>query len=200
MLEAVAIAISAIALLLSRLDLHKSNVEKGLDVRAALVELDLALQDWVSSAQLTNQNLRKWWDSAMPEVDADDMATRVLKVSVTRQPSRGIASQRRFIETFRVAFEGTSVRRWGKKSNQNLSQLLRVYAPEVRNDLVAALGQREVQVAQVLKHFKSRAFYDEDRSFEDYFEELDQSLDALRETESNLRSYIQSKFPIGQGR
>jgi hypothetical protein len=193
--SAVAIASALIAgldLLLTQVHLRKAGASprERERLREALLQLEAYLAGWADQAKVTNRDARMW-----AEDPAAKPGTALGYIVDTMQAqTMYVASVEWALSSGRPELIPPAVAGDPGEEHASLERLLRVYAPDFYEFLVAFSRRREQLDTMVIELERRRA--EEGDTLEAYLGELDQAADQLEEARRRLAEFIANEFPL----
>lgn len=184
MIEAIGVTISAITLLLARLDKRRDRRDEGLDVRGALIALQGHLSDWRRAALATNYAVRSWIRDGAPRDDGG-MRRALQGQSVLAGDA---------MELFGLERRGGIVDRRSSVDDR-LRRLMAIYVPELADPLEQAMQVRAGQLRELMDQLGRKERLDPGAS-EEFLTQLADSARALADAEEHVREFIVDHFPL----
>jgi exoribonuclease R len=176
-------AVALVTLLISRLDRHRDAAKKELNIPDALRTLANLMRAWTVQASMTNLATREWVREEMPD-----------RKPTGRQP-RSLQGLRKYTHTQMALAIDTLTRLSDSQEHNNLLRVLELYTPELTDQLVKAVKQRDAQLTEIERELRMRQARD-DQAVESYLDELDAAANRLEEASRQLDAYVRANVPI----
>jgi hypothetical protein len=191
-IEAGALAVSAIALVLQRLDARRNGQREAADLRRALLALHEYLLDWHRLAQLTDGAVDAWILSGMP---ANAGPAVDLRVATRRQAIASRPVERWLAVNLRGRETAARLRR--QRRSREVAGLLNVYAPELAAQFTGVVDSRKDRLAVVADEFERlRLSVDGEAAARRQHQKLTESAYAIKRAADDLAAYIRTNFPL----
>jgi hypothetical protein len=181
----------AVTLVLSRIDTRPADKTLP-DLRVGLVELDRLLKEWIDAAVATNraaEHFRDKPDDFFPAAYSQQLLShRVfdwLSSELGREYDPRIPATQRSDADTRI-------------NTETLQRLFEIYAPEVRADILNLLQNRRQLINDLLASYASTfdRYGGSSSKKDDFMNQLNRTLEDLREAQYRLRAYIRESFPL----
>jgi hypothetical protein len=212
-------AVALVTLLLNRLDRHKDAAKKELNIPDALITLAGLVRVWAEQASMTNVAAHRWIQEEMPRrklIGRRPLSLRDLYFAIHGQKATlnamfGMLSDSpeyhnllRVLELYTPELTDQLVKA-AKQRDAQLTELELGF--EMRQAIrQRASGDQDVEyeqpdagplteLEQELRVRQARG----DQDLESFFDELDATVDGLKEASQQLDAYVRANVPIADG-
>jgi hypothetical protein len=210
MVEAAALLVSIVALLMERLDKREGNLSDRLDIREALISLQRVVNNWHRAALATNRALEIWTAKGKP-VDPGSLED-LSEYAISQSGYVGKVKEE--LEARPSAAHSIQPRR--KAAGTRFGDVLAVYVPEMKDQMDSIFALRSEQLerlkSELQNHSPSQSVLqrmlnalavkedqvlDLERVGPNDIEAFRQAQAGLERASSDLARFINERFPLG---